>query len=462
MSLTDPAYLELEHLWRPGGWTSPAWLEVDEDGRIAAVHDARPADWSSDARRIAGWTLPGLGNLHGHSFQRLLAGHAEHGAPGHEDDSFWTWREAMYGVAGSIGPELLEAAAAMLYVELLEAGHTSHGEFHYLHRTPEGSDYADRTELSQRLIAAAERTGIGLTLLPVLYLHAGPGRPLAAAQRRFGHRDVADYLGLVEALVPHMARDPRRVLGLAPHSLRAVAPVELGELLLARERLVPHAPVHLHVAEQRRELEECVEAYGRRPLRLLLDDHAVDERWCLVHATWADEDELAEVARRRAIVGLCPTTEANLGDGLFPLPAFLAQGGRFGLGSDSHVSVSTPEELRLLEYGQRLVTGRRNLCAPTGSVGRRLFDAAVEGGAQALAQGPVHLGPGERADLVVLDGDHPRLLGHGSDTLLDAWIFSSAGGTPIREDWVAGRRVVDGGRHVDRERVRAEFERALR
>jgi formimidoylglutamate deiminase len=465
--------LAVTHLHQPGGWISPGYLTVDGQGRIASVSKVPPPDWDDAASlRLEGYAIPGMPNLHSHAFQRAMVGRAEAATPG-QADSFWSWRSAMYRVAALVEPEDLEALAAFLYVEMLEAGYTAAGEFHYLHHPPAGGHYDDPTELSRRILEAARRADIGLTHLPVLYQQGGFGRPAEDHQRRFVHADPKGYLDLVARLfevVRGEGSSGRRHLriGIAPHSLRAVSPEALNAAVAGLRLLDDAAPVHLHIAEQMAEVEDCLAHHGRRPVALLLDTMDVDERWCLVHATHLDDAEVRDLAGSGAIAGLCPTTEANLGDGLFPAEAYLSAGGRFGVGSDSHASVSVIEELRLLEYGQRLAHRRRNVLAasetaeraPAQSVGRRLFDAAVAGGAQALGLAGGDLVPGRRADLVILDPEHPRLVGHGPMTALDAWIFGAAQDA-IRDVFVGGRHVVEGGRHVDREPILNDLRRTM-
>ncbi|MFO1050947.1 MAG: formimidoylglutamate deiminase [Planctomycetota bacterium] len=459
--------LRFEHLHRPDGWLSPGYLTVDADGFIRSVEAAPPADHDA-IESFGGFAVPGMSNVHGHAFQRVFAGHTErarHPRGGEVEDSFWTWREAMYRVAAALAPDDIEVIAALVQMEALESGYTAMGEFHYLHHAPDGSPYPQRAETALRILAAAERTGIAVSLLPVAYLHNGFGRPLATTQRRFGSRDVDDFLTLWGA-----ARDgvhcgaTRHRIGVAPHSLRAVAPEELRAIVGAVREAAPNAPVHIHVAEQRAEVEQCRAALNARPVEWLMGSGLVDPMWCLVHATHAEGDELAALARCGAVAGLCPTTEANLGDGIFPLTAFLEAGGRIAIGSDSHVGMDVAEELRLLEYGQRLRDERRNRAAESGHalrrhVGRRLFDAALAGGARALDQPIGALEVGRRCDVVVLDREDPRLVGHAPQTVLDAFVFSRAGHSPVLHVLVGGQVVVQGGRHVARESITADFAR---
>jgi formimidoylglutamate deiminase len=446
----------------PGGWARDVLLEIDASGSLVAV---RPGAIPADAPRAAGPVLPGMPNLHSHAFQRAMAGLAERaglaGTPG-EADSFWTWRQTMYGFVGRLAPPQVEAIAAQLYVEMVKAGYTAVGEFHYLHHDPEGRPYADPAEMSERIVAAAETTGIGLTLLPVLYAQGGfGGQPTGPGQRRFRH-EVDGFLALVETLQRRHGGNPQRRIGIAPHSLRAVTPEQLRSAADGLTRLDATAPIHIHIAEQVKEVEDCLAWSGRRPVEWLLEHCPPDPRWCLVHATHMTPPETAGLAASGAVAGLCPTTEANLGDGLFPAPPFLEQGGRFGIGSDSHISVSPVEELRWLEYGQRLVHRRRTLLRPGGgaSVGAALYGAALDGGAQALGRPIGRLEAGARADLVVLDPALPSLLGREDDVLLDALVF--AGNiNPVRDVMIGGRWVVREGRHRAEEPVLVAYQAAL-
>ena len=442
------------------GWAEGVLLDIGGDGLIRnqSAGVRRPPPGSD---RIAGAVLPGMPNLHSHAFQRAFAGAAERRGPG--EDSFWSWREAMYRLVANIDPDAVESVAAQLFVEMLEAGYTSVGEFHYLHHDREGRGYACLAETSERIVAAAERTGIALTLLPVLYTSSGfGGQPPSPEQRRFVN-DVERYARLLETLFSrHGANDGVRI-GAAPHSLRAVTPEELGRALSLLEELDPHAPVHIHVAEQEREVEDCVRWCGLRPVEWLLEHAGVDERWCLVHATHLTAAECEALAAGEATVGLCPTTEANLGDGIFPAAEFVEAGGRFGIGSDSHVSVNPVEELRWLEYGQRLVHHRRNLLASeqSPSTGRFLYEHAARNGARALGLAAGALAPGRRADLIAVDTTSPALTGRHGDEMLDALVFAG-NADAVRDVMVGGRWRVRDGRHLMRDATRRQFAKTLR
>jgi formimidoylglutamate deiminase len=394
-----------------------------------------------------GWRLPGIANLHSHAFQRAMAGLAERQTD--PSDSFWTWRETMYRMAAHFDPESLHAVAAQLYVEMLEAGYTAVCEFHYLHHAPDGTPYAQHSAMSDALITAARDTGIRMTLLPVLYLSGGfDGRALSDRQKRFGH-DVDGYLRLFESL--HARQDDMLRVGCALHSLRAVSADAMRTVLAA---LPDDARIHIHVAEQIGEVQDCIAVRNARPVEWLLGNAAVDTRWTLVHATHLDESEIAGIARSGATVALCPTTEANLGDGLFPLRAYLDAGGAWGIGSDSHISVSPVEELRWLEYGQRLATRHRNIAVTVDSqsVGETLL-RGVQGSA-ANASGFT-----ER-DVITLDAAAPALAGAREGDVADRWIFSGNCNL-VREVEVAGSRVVSEGRHRARDEVAARYRKTM-
>ncbi|MCK6454880.1 MAG: formimidoylglutamate deiminase [Alphaproteobacteria bacterium] len=442
----------------PSGWTDDVRLTIDARGDIAAVDPGAQPD---GAERLAGAVLPGMPNLHSHAFQRAMAGLTER--TGEAEDSFWTWREVMYRFVGLLTPDDLLAIARQLYAEMLAAGFTAVAEFHYLHHDPEGRPYADRALMSRAIVQAARDTGIGLTLLPVLYVAGGfGGKPAGAGQRRFLN-PVDQFLRLTDALAREAAGDGQLRVGIAPHSLRAVPPEALRDVVAGLGRIDRTAPIHIHIAEQMKEVEDCLIWSARRPVEWLLEHAPVDERWCLVHATHMSEEETAALAGSGAVAGLCPTTEANLGDGLFPLLPYVAAGGALGIGSDSHISVSPVEELRWLEYGQRLAARRRNVAvhARGASTGAALLAHALDGGARASARPVGAIAPGKRADLVVLDPDQPLLAGREGDRLVDSWIF--AGNAPaVRDVMVGGQWVVRDGRHHDAERIARDYRQVVK
>lgn len=439
----------------PDGWASNVRLEVDAQGALTQIQAGASRQ---DAEFIAGPVVPGMPNLHSHAFQRTMAGLAE--VAGNPNDSFWTWRDLMYRLVGQISPQQLGVIARQLYIEMLKGGYTSVAEFHYVHHDPAGQPYADPAELALQISQAARSAGIGLTLLPVLYSHSGFGG-LAPndGQRRFIH-STDSYLQLQARLNFLLADQPAQRLGICFHSLRAVTPAQLSEVLAASD---DQCPVHIHIAEQQKEVDDCLSWSGKRPLQWLFENAPVDERWCLVHATHANANEVQLMAQSGAVAGLCLTTEANLGDGIFPAVDYLAQGGRWGIGSDSHVSLSVVEELRWLEYGQRLRDQRRNRLhrGDQPMVGRTLFDAALAGGAQALGQPVGELAVGKRADWLVLDGNDPYLATATGDAILNRWLFAGSD-RQVRDVMVNGRWVVRDGRHADEEQSARKFAQVLR
>ena len=438
--------LHLGQALMPDGWRRNVRL-ASMAGIISAIEIDAPARPGDTIHAIG---LPGVANLHSHAFQRAMSGLAERRGPG--SDSFWSWREAMYRFALTMNPDQTEAIAAQAYVEMLESGYTRVGEFHYLHHAPDGRPYANIAEMSERIAAAAQATQIGLTLLPVFYAHSGfGGTPPSAAQRRFtGDHDL--YARLFEEAGDHARTLDGAVVGVAPHSLRAVAPNELAAL----HALAGNAPLHIHVAEQIAEVEASLAWSGARPIDWLFDHAEVDARWCLIHATHVTSGVLRRVAVSGAIVGLCPITEANLGDGIFPAAEFLGLGGRIGVGTDSNIQIALGEELRLLEYGQRLTHRARNVLArPAASTGRALFDWVRSGGAAALGRAVSGFTIGADADIVTLNSDALGLVGRSGDDLLDAWIFS--GGGCIDCVYARGRLVVRDGAHIARGQIGDRF-----
>ncbi|MCI5100945.1 formimidoylglutamate deiminase [Phaeobacter italicus] len=435
------------------GWVSDLRLTVAE-GRIASLQSGAAA---KDGDTCVDTLVPALANLHSHSFQRAMAGMTEARISGR--DSFWSWRTLMYRFVDHLTPDQIEAIAGMVFLEMLEAGYASVGEFHYVHHQPGGQAYDAPEELSTRIFAAAAQTGIGLTHLPVLYSYGGAGeQPLAGGQMRFGN-DVDRFGTLVEA-----ARAAARTalpfdaqVGIAPHSLRASSPADLAEVL----QLQADLPVHIHIAEQPKEVEEVEAWLGARPVEWLLNNAQVDPKWCLIHATHMTDAETCAMAETGAVAGLCPITEANLGDGPFNGPAYLAAGGRFGVGSDSNVRIALAEELRTLEYSQRLRDLARNVFIDgEGSVGTALYLGAARGGAQALGRDAGRIEVGALADLMSFDSSDPALCALRDDQLLDGLCFA-AGGQVVRDVWSAGRHVVADGRHAQRTQIISRYRSAV-
>ncbi|SFB68817.1 formimidoylglutamate deiminase [Polaromonas sp. OV174] len=439
----------------PTGWAQNVLLTWNDAGQLTQVQPdtATPPLGTPTA---AGPLIPGTPNLHSHAFQRALAGLTEY--RGEAQDSFWSWRTLMYRFASRLSPDQLEAIALGLYVEMLEAGYTSVCEFHYVHHDTDGQPYADDATLALALLRAAQHAGIGITLLPVLYQTSGfGGLPPNAGQRRF-IRSTDSMLRLLEGLKPQCDAQAAR-LGLAPHSLRAVPPEALREALAGLDAIDASAPVHIHIAEQTQEVDGCIAWSGQRPVAWLLDHAPVDRRWCLVHATHMDADEYRRAAASGAVAGLCPTTEANLGDGIFDLPVWTAASGAWGLGSDSHICVNAAEELLLLEYSQRLATRQRNVSATPAQpqVASAMTLAAVQGGAQAAGRAVGGLAPGQQADLVALDAQHPALQGLSAPDMLSAHVFASHRTSAIDAVWAAGQPRVTAGRHSLHHKATAGF-----
>ncbi|MFC7379912.1 formimidoylglutamate deiminase [Brevundimonas sp. GCM10030266] len=435
----------------PQGWAGNVRITV-ADGAVSAVEtDAVQAPGEADL----GVVLPGLSNVHSHAFQRAMAGLTEERGP-NEGDDFWSWRALMYRFLDRGGPEEIEAITALAFAEMLEGGFTRVGEFHYLHNDPDGRAYADRGELAGRIAAAADATGIALTLLPVFYAHAGfGGTPPAHGQRRFIN-DIDGFAKLMDESRRIASALPDAVVGVAPHSLRAVTPEEIAAVV----PMAGDGPVHIHAAEQTKEVDDCLAWSGARPVQWLLDNVGLDRRWCLIHATHLTADETTRMAKSGAVAGLCPVTEANLGDGVFPAVDFFAQGGAYGVGTDSNVLIDAAGELRALEYSQRLTRrGRAVLADKEASTGGTLYRRALAGGAQAT-QGTTGIAVGQAADFVSLETDDLAYAGRSDDALLDSLVFAGPK-RAIRTVWRRGRVVVENGRHVGRDVLEARYRRAL-
>ena len=442
----------------PTGWARNVLIAWDGAGRIAQVTPGATAP--AGVPTAAGPVIPGMPNLHSHAFQRAFAGLTEY--RGQAEDSFWSWRNLMYRFAQRITPESLEAIATWLYIEMLEAGYTSVCEFHYVHHDTDGRPYADDATLSLALLRAARTAGIAITLLPVLYQTSGFGaKPPRADQARF-IRSTDNMLSLLERLAP-AAQAQGAVLGLAPHSLRAVPPDSLAAAVQGLTALNPQAPIHIHIAEQTQEVDDCIAWSGQRPVQWLLNHAPVDERWCLVHATHMTPDEYAGAARTGAVAGICPTTEANLGDGIFDMPRWLQHGGRWGVGSDSHACVNAAEELLMLEYGQRLSRRQRNVLASSSQpeVATAMTLQAVQGGAQASGRwgsgAAAGIAVGQSADWVVLDAQHVALRGLPAPAMLSAHVFASHRTSAIDSVWVGGASRVAQGRHAQHDPAAGAF-----
>ena len=440
----------------PAGWSQDVDIYIDSRGDIVDVVTGVAVTRGTP---LPGCVLPGMPNVHSHAHQRAMAGLAEYPGPG--ADSFWSWRTVMYDCVNRVTPPQMETIAAQLYVEMLKSGYTSVAEFQYLHHDVDGEPYDNPAEMTLRTCNAARSTGIGMTSLPVLYAYSDFGeRPPRAGQKRFVN-NADRYLTILNALVENACGDPNAQVGVAPHSLRAVSR-EVLNTVLDQSYNTTH-PIHIHIAEQTREVDACKSWSGQTPVQWLLSNFEIDQRWCLIHATHMDAEETRDLAQSGAVAGLCPTTEANLGDGVFAARDFVAAGGLFGIGSDSHISVSPVEELRWLEYGQRLVHRARNVLAPDGghtSTGRFLFEAAVAGGARACDRKIGRIENGYRADLITLDTGHPLLYARNGDALLDSWIFS--GNTnAVRDVFVGGRQLVVNREHPMQGKIAADFKKSI-
>jgi len=435
-------------------WRSNVIVNMDPDGIITGIEQGLEQDATE---RIYGTVIPGMPNVHSHAFQRALAGCT--GPQGKSQDSFWSWREAMYRCAGRITPDQYAAVAAGVFTGMLKAGYTTCAEFHYIHHQRDGSAYANLAEMSERLIGAASDSGIALTLLPVLYCSAGFGLAGVDEQQQRFTNSSSQYLRLLEGCQKVMSGKPLLELGIAPHSLRAVPGSILREVLQARPEW--QCPVHIHIAEQPAEVESCLENLGARPIEWLLDKFPVNQRWCLVHATHMSNQELDLAASSGAVAGLCPTTEADLGDGVFRTAGWLKAGGQMGIGSDCNIRISIAEELRLLEYNERLRGGQRNvLTGPDATCGSFLYQQAAKGGGIAVGQPVGQLATGYRADLLELDDAHALLAGRDPDVVLDSWIFAGDQAM-IKSVWVAGQCVVRQGVHAQEDSIGTAFAEAI-
>jgi len=437
-------------------WAQNVRISVGQDGKITDVGigvDPGPDDQQLRNRIL----LPAMANLHSHSFQRSMAGMTEKRVK--KQDSFWSWRELMYSFLDKLKPEHVESIATLVFMEMLESGYASVGEFHYVHHQQGGQPYENVAETSSRIIAAALRTGIGLTHLPVFYMQGGlNGEQLSQGQLRFGN-EAEQYFRLLEQINNEIQRAPEDyMLGMAPHSLRAVSQEALKDILDTRQ----FGPVHIHISEQQKEVEDIQNNYGKRPVNWLLDNVDVDSRWCLVHATHMLPEETSKLAQSGAVAGLCPITEANLGDGIFDGSEYVTYGGKYGIGSDSNVRISLTEELRMIEYSQRLSRKERNVMTDSsGSLGKSLYINALSGGAQALSRNSGSIASGQWADLIALDSEALAFSGSSENEILDRWIFS-ADDSLVREVWSAGRQMVKEGRHVKHDQIEKQYRNTIK
>lgn len=432
----------------PSGWTSDVRLHWNDDGHLSQIETAVTAD---PYERQCGYVSPGMTNLHSHAFQRAMAGMTE--VAGEGPDSFWTWRDLMYRYALAISPEQMQAIAAQLYSECLRHGYTSVCEFHYVHRAPNGAFYSDIAETARQVIAGAQQTGIGITMLPVLYSYADFKQlSLREDQRRF-NTNVEQILRIVESL--ENQRNAQTEIGVAPHSLRAASTDQIRDVVAG---LAADRPIHIHIAEQMREVNACLAATGKRPVELLFDTQTVDARWCLVHATHLNAYEVASMAASQSVAGICTSTEGNLGDGFFELPDYIAAQGRFGIGTDSHASQSVVEEIRWLEYGQRLKMQGRNIASVKGQrrVADFLWQQCLLGGAQASGRAVGALEVGKRADMIIFDNQHPNLQCSSVDDVLSSIVFTGNDNL-IRDVFVGGQCVVENGKHRNQTEINTNY-----
>ena len=448
----------MEKALLPAGWKHNVRVGLSPDGTIADVEPERPGTKKGQLHR--GIAIPGIPNVHSHAFQRAMAGLYERRNA--KTDTFWTWRQAMYRLANQLTPEEFFSIASQLFVEMIKAGYTAVGEFHYIHHTESGHTYPQIGTLSDAIIGAAHVSGISLTHLPVLYMSSGFSRkPLLREQRRFGN-NLDTYFRLIESVRGSSMNDQRIDLGLALHSLRAIHPEAIPEMLRLRKSISDRCPMHIHIAEQRLEIKQCVAWSGLRPVEWLLNNADVDRTWCLIHATHITDQECERIAASGATVGVCPSTEANLGDGIFPLKKYLAHGGGIAIGSDSNISVSPVEELRWLEYTQRLTSFERSIATgrENGSTGSFLFNACLAGGAKALGKKMGKIEKGYRADILILDRDSPLLTDTTDECLLDCFVFR--GNIPVVKDvMVAGEWVVRNYHHKDEETIMRNYSKTV-
>lgn len=435
------------------GWADSVEIKIDATGNIATISPDLPY---ADGDRVE-VLIPAIPNVHSHAHQRAMAGLGERA--GDTQDSFWTWRKVMYHYLERIQPDNLFHIAAQLYLEMLKAGYSCVGEFQYLHHDVNGQAYDNPAEMSLQCLQAATRVGIGFTALPVLYRFGGFGSaPALEGQKRFLN-DADGFIEIVSNLQSATVDDANCSVGIAPHSLRAINRDLLAEVIASLENL---AAIHVHVAEQTKEVDDCLDWSGKRPVEWLFENFDVDQKWCLIHATHINDQETAAMAGSGCVAGLCPTTEANLGDGFFNAREYFAQRGCWAIGSDSHISIDPVEELRWLEYGMRLQTRGRNVLASnaTANTGRNLLDGALAGGAQACGRNIGSIARGYRADFVVLDDKHPRLYGRSKDDLIDSWIFSGNSNL-VRDVYIGGNKVIDNGHHADEDTIARNYRNTL-
>jgi len=444
--------LYAENILIGSDWQSDLTLSIASNGKILSIEPGR----DTNAVGLKGTVLPGMVNCHSHAFQRSFAGFSEF--RGESKDSFWSWRDIMYRFVSKLSPDDFHTIAKFVYIEMLKAGYTSVGEFHYLHHQPDGTPYDNASEMSEQVIEAASSAGIAITHLPVLYSYSGFGEQAPSkAQARFIH-STQTYLRIIERLSQQYSHFSNFSLGIAPHSLRAVSEHQLRQIIPAIQSIDSNSPIHIHIAEQQQEVADCIDFYDDRPVDWLLDNFEVDNKWCLVHATHITDSEVAKITKSGAVVGLCPLTEANLGDGIFPTAEYIRQAGKFAIGSDSHIGINVAEELRLLEYTQRLTLNERAVLANDDcpSVGQFLYTNACRHGAASINQEVGVIEVGKRADLVVLDNEDASLFCKKGSLLLDAAIFA-CDKLPVKDVYVAGRLIIESGHHQQDQKTKNEY-----
>lgn len=442
----------------PEGWENKVVITVDENGWISDIVSGQ--EYDSTMIKLAGPVIPGMSNVHSHAFQRAMAGLAERSTA--ERDSFWTWRETMYHFLEKINVDDQQAIAEQLFVEMLKAGFTTVAEFHYLHHQIDGTPYTDRALAAKHIISAAKETGIAITMLPVLYAFSSFGEnPPTPQQKRFLNTSL-QIIEIIFELISHYKNNPQVTIGLAHHSLRAVNLDMLFHVTREMFSLNSKAPIHIHIAEQIKEVQDCLTWCGEGPVEWLLNHIEVDYRWCLIHATHMTKKETLDLAQTGAVVGICPTTEANLGDGFFKLTDYINANGKFAIGTDSHISVSVIEELRWLEYGQRLLNRQRMIAKNFTSLSNAnyLYQQAAIGGAQAVGRATGALTTRTRADFVVLDENVPVMLGKINDFILDAFIFAG-NVNPVRDVFVGGVHVIKNYHHDREDEILMKFKKVL-
>ena len=434
-------------------WQHNVAIEV-KDGVISEINTGQEP---SGAELLTGPVLPAIANLHSHAFQYLMAGMAEVNL--NPNDSFWSWRDLMYRIVGKLNPDDIEVIATQLYIDMLKGGYTQVGEFQYLFNDFDGGSYANKCEVSEKLVSAANTANIGITLLPTLYSHSGfGGQAPTEGQNRFINT-TESYLENFTTMATKLEEHSLHSIGHCFHSLRAVTQGQMSEVLATVEGAIP---VHIHIAEQQKEIQDSIAWSGKRPVEWLFDNFEVDRNWCLVHATHLSEYEIAIVAKSHAVVGLCPTTEANLGDGIFPGAEFTKAGGRWGIGSDSHVSLSVKDELRSLEYSQRLKDMQRNRLygEDNPNIGEYIFNQAQQGGNQALNI-DTGLTVGQRADFIVLDDSHPMIGARADRDIINSWVFASNENI-VKDVFVAGEQAVSNFKHDLQDQSRTQFTKLMR